>query len=84
MRIYILFRTMETVLLIIVWIIIWFFCFKWFSRWRKRRLKKKLQKYKHNLKTVANLTEDYNERLDAVSKIQQCDEAIKKLEDQWY
>lgn len=75
---------METVILIAVWIIIWFFWYKWLSRWRKKRLKRKLKEYKHNLTTILKLTDNYNERLDAISKMQKCDEAIKKLEDQWY
>ena len=75
---------MEAILLIIIWVIIWFFWYKWLSRWRKKRLKRKLKEYRDNLITIAKLTDDYNERIDAISKIQQCNEAIKKLEDQWY
>lgn len=72
------------ILLLVIWIIVWILLYKLSIKHKWKTLKKNLIEQKENYTTIATLTNDDKERVEAMKKVTECDKAIKNLEKQWY
>ena len=72
------------IVFLVIWAIVWVMLYKWSIKHRWKALKEDLISQKASYATIATLTNDDKERVEAMKKMAECDKAIKNLEKQWY